>query len=442
MKFPKIGEIATRKIISVSIDNTLSYAIEQMMQSEHRSIVILREDGFSVLSVFDVIGFKNKNYDLDSSLSLLNLPKVPTLKKDENVLDALEKIESAEFICVVDEKGSLYGLLTHSDITANIDPDILMESYKLEDFFKIGKKVKSVFQNSITANVLKDMVQLIYDNIIIVDEKLRPIGILTTKNIINLVKMHKDLTLPISSYMVSPVDTIYQSSTIKETLTYIKEKNYKRAVIVDKDDVLVGVISQSELISLTYSNWVNLMHQHEEELSEINTILQKKTKKYEQLASTDALTGLYNRYKFSELFLFEHRVMLQRNNKMSLLMLDIDFFKRVNDTYGHDVGDKILVEVSNTILQTLRNVDIVGRWGGEEFVMLIPTVELTMAVVIANNIRIAIEKKNIDTANSVTVSIGVTEIKEKDTLQRALKRADNALYEAKESGRNCVKIVE
>ncbi len=438
MKFPNIGEIATHQIISVSINDTLSYAIEQMMQSEHRSIVIIREDGFSVLNVFDVINFKNKQYDLEIPLSDLHLAKVPVLKKEQNILDALEQIESAEFICVIDETNSLYGLVTHSDITANMDPDILMESYKLEDFFKIGKKVKTVTPDTSTSDVLKDMVKLAYDNIIIVDESAQPIGILTTKNIISLVKLHKDLTLSIRDYMISPVETLTQSTSIKDALAYIKTKHYKRAVIVDNEGIFVGVISQSELISLTYSNWVTLMHQHEEELAEVNTLLQKKTQKYEKLASTDVLTGLYNRYKFSELFLFEHQLMLRQNSKMSLLMLDIDFFKHVNDTYGHDVGDKVLVEVSNSILQTLRNVDIIGRWGGEEFVMLVPTADLTMATGLANNIRTTIAKKKIDIAKQVTVSIGVTQVQEDDTLQSALKRADNALYIAKESGRNKV----
>jgi len=439
MKFPKIGDIATKEIISANIDDTLAYAIDKMTQNNHRSIVVIREDGFSVLNVFDVINFKNQHTDLNKSLSALNLTKVPIIQKEENILEALNQIQNTEFLCVVDEKNNLYGLLTHSDITANMDPGILMESYKLEDFFKIGKKVKTVFKNDTASDVLKDMVKLSYDNIIIVNKEQKPIGILTTKNIINLIKLHKDLSVPIKEYMITPVDTIVQSTTIKGALAYIKEKHYKRAVIVDDAGVFIGVISQSELISLTYSNWVNLMHQHEEELSEINILLQNKTKKYEQLAATDALTGLYNRYKFSELFLYEYELMIQRNCKMSLLMLDIDFFKKVNDTYGHDAGDRVLKVVSNTMLQTLRNIDTVGRWGGEEFVILLPTAELETAVKIANNIRVAIENKEIQDAKSITVSLGATEVQKDDTLEEALKRTDDALYEAKREGRNCVK---
>jgi len=439
MKFPKIGDIATKEIVSVDIDDTLAHAIEKMTQSNHRNIVVKRADGFSVLSVFDVINFKNQQCDLNTPLLDLNLKKVPTLHKEENILEALNTIENSDFLCIVDEQNNFYGLVTHSDITANMDPNILMESYRLEDFFKIGKKVKTVFKEDITSDVLDDMVALSYDNIIIVDKHNRPIGILTTKNVINLVKLHKDLSLPIKEYMVTPVETIPHTTTIKEALTYIKKKHFKRAVIVDDANVFVGVISQSELISLTYSNWVNLMHQHEEELAEINTFLKNKTKKYEKLAATDALTGLYNRYKFSELFLYEYELMLQRDNKMSLVMLDIDFFKKINDTYGHDIGDRVLVEVSNIILQSLRNTDTISRWGGEEFVMLLPTANLQTALKIAENIRKTIEQKEINIAKHVTVSLGVTEVQKEDILESALKRADEALYEAKKSGRNCVK---
>ena len=439
MKFPKVGDIATREIISVTIDDTLSYAIDKMTQNNHRNIVVIREDGFSVLNVFDVISFRNQHIDLKSPLSTLYLAKVPVVQKEKNILEALAKIKSSDFLCVVDEENNLYGLLTHSDITANMDPGILMESYKLEDFFKIGKRVKTVFKNEPVSKVLHNMVQLSYDNVIVVDSHQKPIGILTSKNIINLIKLHKDLSHPIKEYMITPVDTINQSTTIKEALEYIKEKNFKRAVIVDDKGVFVGVISQSELISLTYSNWVNLMHQHEEELAEINTLLKNKTKKYEQLAETDALTGLYNRYKFSELFLSEYKLMIQKNSNMSLLMLDIDFFKKINDTYGHDVGDRVLKEISNTMLQTLRNTDTVGRWGGEEFVILLPTADLESAIQVANNIRVAIATKKRDGFEKVTVSLGVTEVQKGDTLEKALKRADNALYEAKRAGRNCVK---
>ncbi|SFV49880.1 hypothetical protein MNB_SM-7-1471 [hydrothermal vent metagenome] len=440
MKFPKVGDIATREVVSVSRSDTLSYAVELMTKSNHRNIVVKEGKEFFVLGVFDVINFKNFYDDLDIPLSSLHLSKLPTISKEKNILEAFDEIKSSDFLCVIDEKGEFYGLITHSDITASMDPNILMESYQLEEFLTIGKKVETAFEDAITIDVFRDMSRYSYDNVIIVDKNRKPIGILTTKNIISLIKLDKDLSRPIKEYMITPVETISYKSTIKETLTYIQTKHFKRAVIVDEKERFVGVISQSELIALTYSNWVSFMHQHQEELYEINTLLHHKTKEYEKLAKTDALTGLYNRYKFSELFLHEYNLMLQKESKISLLMLDIDHFKKINDTYGHEIGDRVLVEISNTILQTLRNSDTVARWGGEEFVILLPNADIEVAKKVANNIRTAIEKREISIAKRVTVSIGVTEVKKGDTLEKALNRADSALYDAKKSGRNCVKI--
>jgi diguanylate cyclase (GGDEF)-like protein len=254
-----------------------------------------------------------------------------------------------------------------------------------------------------------------------------------------LIKSKSDLSLAIKYYMTSPVDTVRNTFTIKKALAFVKSKHYKRIVVVDEAGLFEGVIDQSELISLTYSNWATLMKEYQEELDEINLMLENKNKEYEHLASTDALTGLYNRYKFSELFLSSYKTMTQRDNKMSIIMLDIDFFKKVNDTYGHNVGDKVLIQVSHAILRTLRSIDIVSRWGGEEFMMLLPTADLDNASKLAEKIRLEIENQEIDIAGYVSVSLGVCEVREGDSMEDAVKRADDALYLAKNSGRNCVK---
>ena len=411
------------------------------MESEHRNIIITDDKEYFVLNVLDIISFKNEHCDFSKPLMTCKLPKVPTVHRETNILDALKLVESSEFLCVLDEEGDLYGLVTHSDIVANLDPSTLIRTYKLEDFFKIGKSIKTTSLDAKTSDVLQQMIDNNYDSIVVLDETKKPLGILTTKNVIALLKTQKDLSLPVKHYMITPVDAVKKSITVQEALEYIKQKHYKRVVVVDDDGSFVGIIKQSELISLTYSNWVNLMHKYQEELSEINAMLMQKSKKYEHLAATDPLTGLYNRSKFSELFLSEYNTMIRRDNAMSLIMLDIDFFKKVNDTYGHDVGDRVLVQVAHTLLKTLRNVDIIARWGGEEFVMLLPTADKKTAKEIANKIRVAIKGQKIDGIDGITASLGVSEVTRDDTLESALKRADEALYSAKKSGRDCVKVI-
>jgi len=439
MKFPVIGDIATVSVISLSVNETIMYALEMMLEHEHRNIIVIDGSNYRILNVMDIIKIKNENYNLQSKLSEFNLPLIKTIDRHKNVLEALEFInENIGYICVLNSDESLYGLVAHSDITANIDPDTLMDNYRLQDFFKLGRKVKRVSKDQKTSDVLNDMISGYFDNVIVIDNQ-KPIGILTTKDIMKMIKNKEDVNLNVSVYMSSPIESIHKSSSIKAAIKFIKSKQYQRVVVVDDDGFFIGVISQQELISLAYSKWAVLMKEYQAELTEINNMLENKNKKYEIMASTDALTGLYNRYKFTELYISSYKSMIQRANHMSLLMLDIDFFKKINDKYGHNIGDKVLIKIAHIILGTLRNIDIVCRWGGEELVILLPTVDLAQAIELAENIRENINKQEIDTVGQVSVSLGVSEVIEGDEMHSVIKRADDALYLAKKSGRNCVK---
>ncbi|MDD5203708.1 MAG: diguanylate cyclase, partial [Sulfurimonas sp.] len=289
-----------------------------------------------------------------------------------------------------------------------------------------------------TATILQQMAEECIDNVIIVDA-LKPIGILTTKDVMSLIKNQVDMELSVSNYMSTPVQTIQKTASIKDALEHLKIRNFKRVVIVDEAGHLEGVVAQKELIYLTYSKWAMLMKEHQDELCEINTLLENKSKEYEMMATFDSLTGLYNRYKFGELYLTSYKSMIQRENNLSLILIDIDYFKKVNDTYGHNMGDTVLRKIANKVLQTLRNNDIVCRWGGEEFVVLMPTVGLIQALSLAESIRLNIENLVIDTVGHVTISLGVSEVVRGDSMNDVIYRADQALYLAKKSGRNCVK---
>ena len=439
MKFPLISDIASTSVIHIDITAPTADALELMLEHNHRNIIVVDRDCFRILTVIDILNTQKKRQSLDMKLSELNLSRVPTITKDRNVLDTIEYLnESIEYICVVNSDGTLYGLVTHTDITSNIDPDTLMDNYRLQDFLKLGRRMKWVRKDAITSDLLEEMVKGLLDNVVIV-ENMKPIGILTTKDVMNLIKNKSDLEVEVSEYMASPVDTIDKSSSIKEALVFLTTKHYKRVVVVDEHGDLAGIISQKELISLTYSRWAILMKEYQKELSEINSTLENKNREYETLASTDSLTGLYNRYKFSELYLSSYMAMVQRHNEMSIILLDIDFFKRVNDTYGHNAGDQVLIQISHTLLKTLRNIDVVCRWGGEEFIVLLPTASLENASILAEKLRKHIESQEIDIVGSITSSFGVSQVREGEDMQSVIDRADKALYLAKNSGRNCVK---
>jgi diguanylate cyclase (GGDEF)-like protein len=162
-----------------------------------------------------------------------------------------------------------------------------------------------------------------------------------------------------------------------------------------------------------------------------------------RLAITDGLTRLYNHRFFQELFEKEHKRSDRYNSIFSLIMLDIDFFKKINDTYGHLYGDEILKEIASLIKGCLRGMDVVARYGGEEFAILLPETDIQEAVMTAERIRKCIEEHefmSLGPGVKVTVSLGVTTYPSSDISSRSdiVAKADAALYEAKEKGRNRV----
>jgi len=167
--------------------------------------------------------------------------------------------------------------------------------------------------------------------------------------------------------------------------------------------------------------------------------------KLERLANFDPLTGLYNRRAiFAKL-----RELINRANRykehFSLIMLDIDHFKRVNDHYGHLTGDEVIEKIASLILQNIRDTDIVGRYGGEEFIFILPQTNLSSAWVIAERIRSIIEKAETKTPAgnvfTVTVSQGLSEWERGEDAKSLISCADEALYKAKVKGRNRVQIL-
>ncbi len=183
-----------------------------------------------------------------------------------------------------------------------------------------------------------------------------------------------------------------------------------------------------------------LVKKRTEELLLENTKLIEENKILTQMSTIDNLTGLYNRFYIKETFEYEKRQANRYETELSIVMIDVDDFKSVNDTYGHNEGDYFLKTISEELKKVFRDTDVVGRWGGEEFLVLLPKTTIDDAYVIAERLRKQIESKLFPHIGSKTASFGITKLHENDTLDIAIGRADKALYYAKENGRNQVKI--
>jgi len=283
-----------------------------------------------------------------------------------------------------------------------------------------------------------------------------------TKKDINLKDENKQEVIQIDKYLLKNTPkSMYCSNILYKGefrgILYLENKDIKNIYTEERVEVLQLLLNQASTsmenaklfdeISKLNITLENKVAKRTNELQEVIIDLEKTQKDLKYLADTDPMTKLYNRRYFS--IVYENIFSLARRDKtkLSILMLDIDLFKTINDKYGHKTGDEVIVAFANKIMNLSRRSDVVCRFGGEEFLILLPNTNIDGAEKIAQKIRkatleisILVEEFSNKSELNFSVSIGVSEVDlNLDVhLQSAVVKADKALYEAKESGRNLV----
>ncbi|WP_252362254.1 GGDEF domain-containing protein [Acinetobacter cumulans] len=229
----------------------------------------------------------------------------------------------------------------------------------------------------------------------------------------------------------------------------------KSAYAVEKGQDDVHFEAQSSIreiqgLSQSLNSMTSTLLTQKHQLEEANATLEQKVQErtlalkeanleLEKLANHDGLTGLYNRRAFNDYQAYLFGQFQRQQQAYAVLLLDVDFFKKVNDSFGHETGDHVLQSVASLVATAVRSTDFVARFGGEEFIVLLPATEQDGAVLLAGKIRQSIENENIIQDYPITASIGVSVVLVSDQDGNdAIRRADQALYQAKKQGRNRV----
>lgn len=170
------------------------------------------------------------------------------------------------------------------------------------------------------------------------------------------------------------------------------------------------------------------------------TELKEKESILEKIAKTDPLTQIYNRIYIDEVLLNQYYRYYRNSEECSVVMMDIDHFKSINDTFGHLAGDKVLKEFAKIIQHSIRESDILGRWGGEEFLLILPHTNLADAELLAQKIHNIVQNHQFPIIGKLTASFGLSSFRFKTTVEDVVDEADKALYKAKEAGRNTIRV--
>ncbi|MBF0488815.1 MAG: diguanylate cyclase [Nitrospirae bacterium] len=245
----------------------------------------------------------------------------------------------------------------------------------------------------------------------------------------------------INRFMVVKEDSFYKGKSFN---VWIKE-----AINTEKTDCIVFMAGKDQLKSearayIIHANAIPELQERKRYLITFTDIshIECDMKMFQDMAVKDALTGIFNRKKFEDELKKEIERSLRYNNFLALIIFDIDHFKSVNDTYGHQTGDYVLQEITKLVSENVRKYDTFARYGGEEFVILTPETNLAGAKELAEKLREIVQDYKFTDVGTVTCSFGVSEYVKHEDPAGFIKKADYALYIAKNKGRNRVKAVE
>jgi len=294
------------------------------------------------------------------------------------------------------------------------------------------RDVLKVNRNEIAIKICEAMDKHRLGAVVVVDKDDYPIGIVTERDIIKTIISYKEKTPYITAgdIMSSPLVTLNPDDDIEFAFIQLSLNRIRRIPVV-KDNKLVGIVSYRDISNALRKNLYKL---------------QEKTENLEIQVITDPLTGLYNKRYVNEQIKILFNLSKRTNQPMAVIMIDIDFFKNVNDTYGHLCGDEVLKKIAIILKEKSREINIVGRYGGEEFIILGPISDYKSAYYSAERIRSVIENTLFSCEENkkqfnITISAGISIWNPKiNNYKELIKQADDALYLAKRSGRNQVRM--
>lgn len=387
-------EISPSTIVKSTKDIAEEFAKKYFKEDDDSLALVLRYKGFSN-------SLSNQSKKLDQPITFA-IDKQPIILKNKYS-------HSSHYITKLDDSFKLIVLLAS-------DVKVKEKLYKILDFFTIDKK--NIIKNSLflleIQEIEKTPIHIYYHN------KIIQFSIEVSNDYKEIISSSFKFYLVHNNQVIIDIltnDFVYEENQFNQFQELLKFGLDEEAMVVNKK-------------------------LQEEVDKKLNELLEQENlnSKLSNKAYIDNLTGAFNRYKFEEVFAYEMERLKRFQHTFCIAMIDIDHFKNFNDTFGHLIGDEVLIMLARQSKKVLRSIDIFARWGGEEFLILFTETSIEDSIKVANKLRESIAALEHETAGHITASFGVSQIDSNDSLDDILKRCDDALYRAKGNGRNRVEV--
>lgn len=383
--FPTVDKIAQRSVLRASPNMTVHEVSQLMEQHNVSSVVIEDADGMRILSIEDLL--KHLNQGGSGSATLNQLPKhiLTTIQSNQHILRALELLAASgdRYLAVEHQDGGLLGILTYTDLLSAADPTLLIETKTIGEL--ISRSVPVTFSMDWFLEDVLCHFKKLEDSIIVVDDGI-PLGIITTKDVFKILASGTPTNRPVTEFMTAPVVTILHTKTVSDAFDQLKSHHIKRLVVINEQNKLAGVITQSELVGFAYGSWITLSQQHSSELRELVSMLDKKTAGIDSSGMLDPVTGLGNR----QMLLIHITQEIERSRRyrcptFCLLLLTIDPPSDLNDDEQQQTI--IIKTVSSELTNVIRAMDSLCLWNDNTFAVLLPHTNSEQAECLISRMR-------------------------------------------------------
>lgn len=393
-------------ILLLEDDIALNRAIKKVLELDHHRV----DTFFNGREVMNALDQRYQLYILD-----INVPYLSGME----ILDIILTQNKQAQVIMISSNTDMHSLQTAYDLGC---VDYMKKPFHITELrAKISRL--NLSQNSLLSNIAFKS-----------DDE-----ILTKKERKLLNLLLDNLTLVVGYKRIE--EHVYENSTMSMDALRTLVRRLRSKLL---DDIIVNVIDEGYTIShlpkISKKSQRGSVENRIESLERENSLLKAEREILLKKSLTDPLTGLYNRIKIQEIFLHEQQQFIDLGDQLSVILMDLDDFKQVNDTHGHNIGDKYLQAFAKVLKDSLRTVDIIGRWGGEEFIILLPKTSLEQTKETASRLKEDIKNIHCPKLGSRTASFGLSTLMTNDTLSTFVGRADEALLQAKVNGKDRIEV--